>query len=155
MPPTVQDPNPPKPENNPNSLAQFGVFVDGLDLGFFTGCDGLAAEYAVEEVLEGGVNGYSYKLPGRVKYTNVKLSRLLTRESSKTAAWFSKYAAKGVQRGQATIWLFDVESKPICHWVLKEVHPLKWTGPNFSTDGSGVAKETLELIYHGFEWQPS
>ena len=143
-----------KPDH-PNALAQFSVHVDGLDLGQFTGCEGLAAEYTVEEVVEGGNNSYVYKLPSRVKYTNVKLSRLLTKDSGKTAAWFSKYAKGGQKRGQATITLFDVKGKAICRWELKEVHPLNWTGPNFSTDGSGVAKETLELIYHGFDWKPA
>lgn len=147
-------PEPPKPDN-PNALAQFSVNVDGLRLGQFTGCEGLSAEYTIEEVLEGGNNSYVYKLPGRVKYTNVKLSRLLTSESGITAAWFSKYARGGQRRGQATITLFDEWGKAICRWELKEVHPVKWTGPNFSADGSGVAKETLELIHHGFDWKPA
>lgn len=137
----------------PNGLAQFSVDVNGLKLGLFTGCEGLAAEYTIEEVLEGGNNSYVYKLPGRVKYTNVKLSRLLTKHSWRTAAWFSQFANGGQQRGLATITLHDEMGNPVCHWVLKEVHPVKWTGPNFSTDGSGVAKETLELIYHGFDWK--
>ena len=141
--------------DHPNALAQFSVKIDAVELGLFTGCEGLAAEYTVEEVLEGGNNSYVYKLPGRVKYTNVKLTRLLTRDSNKTAVWFSQYAAGGQRRGQATITLFDVMGKAICRWVLKEVHPAKWTGPNFSTDGSGVAKETLELIHHGFDWKPA
>ena len=142
-----------------NALAQFSVAVDGLELGLFTGCEGLAAEFSMEDVMEGGENGYVYKLPGRIKYPTVKLSRLLTEESMKLSAWFSLYALKNKQRGQATITLYTAvqgsptSPKPICRWILKEVHPVKWTGPSFTTDGSGVAKETLELAYHGFDWK--
>ena len=146
----------PKPigADHPNALAQFSVAVDGLDLGLFTGCDGLSAEYTMEDVNEGGNNSYVYRLPGRVKYASLKLSRLLTKDSAKVATWFSKFAQGGVKRGQATITLYDVHLKPVCTWVLNEVHPVKWTGPNFTTDGTGVAKETLELTYHGFDWKP-
>lgn len=139
--------------SEPNGLAQFSVKVDGLDLGSFTGCEGLAAEYAMEEVQEGGENGYVYKMAGRIKYPTVKLSRLLTEQSMAIPVWFSRYATKGTRRDNATITLYSVKLKPLCTWILKEVHPVKWTGPSFSTDGNGVAKETLELAYHGFDWK--
>lgn len=145
----------PLDDTHPNGLAQFSVEVDGLKLGQFTGCEGLAAEYSMEEVMQGGDNSHVYRLPGRVKYPTVKLSRLLTGESAKLAAWFTTFATQGTKRGQATITLYNVLQKPICSWVLKEVHPVKWTGPSFTTDGSGVAKETLELAYHGFDWKPA
>ena len=142
------------PPDHPNALSQFSVQVDGLDLGHFTGCEGLQAEYGFEDIMEGGNNKYAYRLPGRVKYQNVKLSRLLSKESAKLAAWFTKFETTR-KRGQATITLFDAHGKAVCRWELKEVHPVKWAGPNFSTDGSGVAKETLELAHHGFDWKPA
>ncbi len=146
--------------DHPNGLAQFSVEVDGLDLGTFTGCEGLAAEYSMEDVMEGGENGYVYKLPGRVKYPTVKLTRLLTAESAKLSYWFSNFEKRGTQRKLAIVTLFSgVLGSPdspqvICTWLLKDVHPVKWTGPSFAADGNGVAKETLELAYHGFDWTP-
>lgn len=141
---------------HPIALAQFSVSVDGLDLGRFSGCEGLSAEYSFEEIQEGGNNAFIYRLPGRVKYQNIKLTRLLTPESEKLAAWFSKFqlAEPSERRRQdATITLWDVHAKVICKWVVHEVHPVKWTGPSFAADGSGVAKETVELAHHGFEWK--
>jgi T4-like virus tail tube protein gp19 len=61
-----------------SGLAQFGVQVQGLNLGYFTGCEGLSAEYAFEEIIEGGNNAYVYRLPGRIKYPTVKLTRLIS-----------------------------------------------------------------------------
>ena len=140
-------------KDHPNALAQFSVAVDGLELGTFTGCEGLAAEYTMEDVMEGGQNGYVYKMAGRIKYPTVKLSRLLTEESLLVPVWFSQYAKIGHPRGQATVKLFSALSELLCVWILKEVHPVKWTGPSFTTDGNGIAKETLELAYHGFDWK--
>jgi phage tail-like protein len=141
---------------HPVALSQFSVVVDGLDLGRFSGCEGLSAEYSFEEIQEGGNNTFIYRLPGRVKYQNIKLTRLLTPESKKLAVWFSKFQSlksSERKRGQAVITLWNVQGEKICFWVIQEVHPVKWTGPTFAADGSGVAKETVELAHHGFEWR--
>jgi phage tail-like protein len=137
-------------------LHGFGVEIDGLDLGLFTGCDGLSAEYTFEEITVGGNNAYLHRLPGRVKYSNIKLTRLLNEGSiSKLAAWFSQFQDMRQPRMKGKITLFDGtdRSAAVCHWELAEVHPVKWTGPSFSTDGTGVAKETLEIAHHGFTWK--
>jgi phage tail-like protein len=138
-----------------SSLAQFGVLIDGLsDQLWFTGCDGLSAEYSIDEVQEGGNNAYLHKLPGRVKYTNVKLTRLVTATSSEIARWFTTFQESGTLRTTAVIALFDFTGAVVCRWTLKDVHPVKWTGPTFAAEGSGVAKETIELAHHGFTWKP-
>jgi phage tail-like protein len=143
---------PPRPlVQQPTALSHFSVLIDGLDLGRFTGCEGLAAEYSFEEIQEGGNNGFVYRLPGRVKYPNVKLTRLLTHESAKLAAWFSEFRTLNPLRQDARITLWDVHSKVLCDWILHEVHPVKWSGPSFAADGTGVAKETLEIAHHGFD----
>src|SRR6059036_1258043 len=46
-------------------------------LGTFTACEGLGAEYEIMSSEEGGENGVVHQLPGRKKYTNVKLTRPL------------------------------------------------------------------------------
>ena len=144
----------------PVALAQFSVKLEGpnleFKLGLFAGCEGLSAEYAFDEVMEGGNNAFVHKLPGRVKYQNVKLTRLINADSMNIAAWFSAYQSRGLGRSTAIITMYDSHhesgSNILCKWTLRDVHPLKWTGPSFAADGSGVAKETLELAHHGFEW---
>lgn len=141
-------------DQEPVGLAQFSVQVDGLSLGLFAGCEGLSAEYTFEDVLEGGNNAYVYRLPGRVKYQNIKLTRLLCAESAKLATWFSKFQEMRQHRATATITLYsELSGTPICTWTLLAVHPVKWTGPTFAADGTGVAKETLEIAHHGFLWE--
>ena len=144
----------------PVALAQFSVELVGpnltFKLGLFSGCEGLSAEYSFDEVMEGGNNAFVYKLPGRVKYQNVKLTRLINADSMQVAAWFSSYQNRGTNRSTATITMYDHHNQAgnniLCKWTLRDVHPLKWTGPSFAADGNGVAKETVELSHHGFEW---
>ena len=64
---------------------RFEVTVDGIDIGSFTGCEGLGAEYEVFEYQEGGENGYVHRIPGRLKYTPVKLTRPLDTRSRMAA----------------------------------------------------------------------
>lgn len=56
----------------------FFVELEGLMVGLFTECSGIEAERKVEEIEEGGVNNYTHKLPGRVKYSNIILKRGLS-----------------------------------------------------------------------------
>ncbi len=134
---------------DPGIGLRFSVKVDGVDLGSFTGCEGLAAEYDVTELEEGGENGYVHRLPGRLKYSPVKLTRPLDGSSAGLARWFSSYQ-QAVTRRTASISALDGTGAEIARWNLVDVYPARWTGPSFSADGASVAKETLELAHNGF-----
>jgi len=138
-----------RPDPDPALSIRFDVEVDGVELGAFTGCDGLAAQYDVYEYEEGGQNTYTHKLPGRVKFENVKLMRAVDANSGRLASWFTSLS-KSVERKTAKITAYDGNRKAIATWSLVGVWPAKYTGPSFEADGSGVAIETLELAHHGF-----
>lgn len=134
---------------NPAVTVAFKVRIDGRNLGSFTGCDGLGCEVTIEQRQEGGNNGYIHQLPGQIKYPNVKLTRALTKETEKVAAWFAELA-NGVTRTTAQIVAMTVEGTEVWEWKLRGVVPVKWQGPAFSTESPKVALETLELAHHGF-----
>jgi phage tail-like protein len=139
---------------DPATAWRFDVKVDGEDIGSFTACDGLSAEYDVFEYQEGGENGYIHRLPGRLKYGNVKLTRPVDAKSdsaatSGLAAWFTRLKSS-VTRRTASITAFDAQGNKVAQWSLVDVYPARWTGPSFSSDGNSVPKETLELAHHGF-----
>jgi len=140
----------------------FNVEVDGHDIGSFTACEGLGAEYELFEYQEGGENGYVHRIPGRLKYTPIKLTRALDGHSDRRgkglAAWFTQM--KGAltaspdpgssMRASAIITARDVHGKTIAEWHLVDVYPSRWTGPSMAADGNSVLKETLELAHNGF-----
>lgn len=139
------------PSNQPpGQVLRFRVRIDDEhDLGDWSKCDGLSVEYELKEYMEGGENAYVHKIPGRIKYQNIKLTRVLTRDSSKVAAWLTSLQ-EGVQRQTAEIAALDPTGETIVSWTLQGVYPAKWTGPSFDIGSSQVASETLELVHNGF-----
>lgn len=139
------------PRNSPDPALsiRFDVTVDGVELGSFTACDGLSAEYEVFEYEEGGNNAFVHRLPGRLKFQNVTLTRAVDQDSGKLASWFSSLA-RSVERKTARITAMDGNRKAIATWSLVGVWPVKYAGPSLAADGDGVATETLELAHHGF-----
>jgi phage tail-like protein len=127
----------------------FEVRVDGRELGAFTACDGLGCEVVVEQREEGGVNSFVHQLAGRIKYTNIKLTRPVNPDTVKIAAWFASMNGT-VRRTQAEITAKSNDAKPVFTWTLTGVIPVRWQGPSLSTESAKVATETLELAHHGF-----
>jgi phage tail-like protein len=136
------------PEYAPN--IRFTVSIDGYgSLGSWSKCDGLAVEYEVFEYQEGGLNEYVHRLPGRRKYSNVKLTRPLDKDSQTVVQWVTGLATK-VERKNAEIAVLDSDGEVLCRWNLHGVYPLKWTGPALDAAGNQVAIETLEIAHNGF-----
>jgi phage tail-like protein len=134
---------------NPALGLRFDVSIDGIEIGSFTGCDGLQAEYELYEYTEGGLNSYIHRLPGRIKYSNVKLSRFIDKDSGGLADWFSKQQQQ-IQRKTAAIVALDPHGQEVARWSLVDVVAVKWVGPTLAADGNTPAKETLELAHNGF-----
>lgn len=127
----------------------FIVKIDDENLGAFNSCEGLGCEFVVEQREEGGNNGWVWQLPTRIKYSNVKLSRPVTRDSAKIAHWFASMAS-GVKRKTATIEARTLRGDMVARWSLMDVVPVRWSGPQLNPDTAKVAVETIELAHHGF-----
>lgn len=131
-------------------LTGFWLTVDGVKLPSFTECNGLSAQYDVEEWVEGGQNGYVHQLPGRVRFTPITLTRFVDGASGGVAAWFSSVADVKQRFRTARISAVDPSGRPVAYWDLSEVFPSRYTGPTFSAGGAAAATESLELVHHGF-----
>ena len=132
---------------------RFSVVLDGLGTPLlFSGCSGLDAEYEPYKWEEGGNNATVLQLPGRLSYTNVKLTRTIDKDSTALRTWFTSHALTPV-RGDAVIELFDGNGHSVTKWTLSAAWPIKYSGPNLATTGEGgetVATESLELSHQGF-----
>jgi len=138
------------PDLPPGQALRFRVRIDGEnDLGSWSKCDGLSVEYELKEYMEGGENTFVHKIPGRVKYQNIRLTRLINRDSAKVATWVTSLQAS-VKRQTAEIAALDTKGDTIATWTLEGVYPLKWTGPSFDVGSNAAATETLELAHNGF-----
>ena len=133
----------------------FTVRIDDDDLGWFNTCEGLGLEVVIEQREEGGNNGFVWQLPTRIKYPNIKLSRPLTKDTALVAKWFS--ATLGGGRSPATgrnktgsISAMTLSGTLVARWGLRDVVPVRWTGPSLNLDSPKVATETIEIAHHGF-----
>jgi phage tail-like protein len=84
-----------------------------------------------------------------MKYTNIKLTRVINADSASVRNWIASMA-QGVTRETGEIVATTAEGKEVTKWVLEGVIPVRWTGPSLNVDSNKVATETLELAHHGF-----
>ena len=134
---------------DPGVAFVFKVEIDGKKLGLWNSFEGLGWETTMETREEGGNNFFVHQLPGRLKYSNVKISRPIGRDSALVADWLASMAT-GVKRTTAVITALGPDYKELVSWSLDGVVPVKWTGPSFNVETLKMATETLELAYHGF-----
>ncbi|HEV2372547.1 MAG TPA: phage tail protein [Streptosporangiaceae bacterium] len=137
--------------NAPGLALSFDVQIDGVSVATFTGCSGLSATYEAFEWKEGGDNGTVVRLPGRLSYGNVKLTRAVDSDSGKLAAWFSQQQQQPARK-TAVIKLYDGNRSMVTSWTLEGAWPVCYSGPTLTTseEGQAVAVESLELSHQGF-----
>jgi phage tail-like protein len=128
---------------------RFKVKIDGQDFGNWEKCDGLTVEYDVKEYSEGGENGFVHRLPGRVKYQNVKLTRPIDEHSARVTAWMASVQIR-MAPGTAHISVLDTTGTDVADWYLVGVYPVRWSGPTLDIYGNQHATETLEIAHNGF-----
>jgi phage tail-like protein len=135
--------------HEPALALHFSVSIGGLKIERFMACDGLTAEYEIEEYREGGTFGYVHRLPVRLKYTNVKLTRAVDADSGRLAGWFTSIQTRPL-RQPATVIAYDGNAKEVARWELAGAWPVRYTGPQLNAAGTTAATETLELAHDGF-----
>lgn len=137
---------------SPAIALYFKVVIDGRDMGAFISCDGLSVEVVTVDREEGGNNGFVWKLPVRVKYSNIKLTRPIGPDSARVAAWIAGMSSH-FTRTTARITALTPMGQELVSWSLDGVIPVRWDGPGFNAESVKVAQETLELAHHGFRYE--
>ncbi|MFJ2112276.1 MULTISPECIES: phage tail protein [unclassified Streptomyces] len=134
---------------DPGSTIFFNLTIDGESLGDFNGCEGLSSQVEIEQRREGGNNGFVWQLPTRVSFSNITLTRPLTPDTAKVAAWISSVTT-GVTRPTAQIAALRADGSVVARWGLIDVLPVSWRGPTLNPSSPAVATEVLEITHHGF-----
>ncbi|MGE3622152.1 MAG: phage tail protein, partial [Acidimicrobiia bacterium] len=113
-------------------------------------CQGLAVDFAPEEIKEGGAHDHVQFLAGHVSYSAVTLTRALNAgDFAKVQGWLASMV-DDYSGGTATITLLDSHAGEVAKWSLRNVFPSRWKGPELNATGHDVATETLELVHEGF-----
>jgi phage tail-like protein len=137
--------------------------VSTFVLGGFTECSGLEGTLLLEEHQAGGENGFVYRFPTRMTWSNLTLRKGVT-FAEDLWNWHHDYVlGKGKRRDgfivlQAEAGLLPgmpiaggPTRAPVKVWRFKGGIPVKWTGPTFNAAQSAVAVEALEIAHQGLE----
>jgi phage tail-like protein len=124
---------------------RFVVEVDGERYGAFTECTLPVIEWEVQEIKEGGLNGFVHQLPGRRKRSTLTLKNGVG--TSALVDWYLETMDETFSRRSVTITLLNVEREPVMTWSMFDALPIKWTGPQLQSAQNGVAIQTLEFAF--------
>ena len=136
--------------SNPYLNVRFLVEIDSVIAGGFTEVSGLERELETEEYDEGGVNTHTHSLQSGFTYPNLVLRRGLT-DSETLWDWLQRAADGAVERKTVLLFLLDSTGEQSRGWAFRDAYPVKWTGPEFRSDGGDVAVESLELTHAGID----
>ena len=131
---------------------RFHVVIDGIDLGNWAKAEGLDVTWELAEYRAGDSANYRWFFPAATKFSNVKLTRAVSKESGKVMQWLSKVSFSSDQAKMiGHIQMLDATNKaPVSTWTLEGVMPVHYSGPQFDATASKVATETLEIAHLGF-----
>lgn len=137
---------------------RFLVSVEGFNLGGWARCQGLEVKFNPLRITEGGNYNNEVVLPGEIKYPPVSLTRAMNPDGSADSvqSWLRKRAEEWINGyksgggGTATITLLHAHGGVVAKWMLRNVYPESWKGPDLDAMTLGVATEQLVLAHEGF-----
>ncbi|ESU46089.1 hypothetical protein P376_5931 [Streptomyces sp. HCCB10043] len=104
----------------------------------------------METYAEGGNNGFTWQLPGRITWTNITLTRPVTTDTLKIARWLNETIQR-VEPKDGEIVALRPDLSRIISWQVHGIVPVRWQGPSFDPANSQAAIETLEIAHEGLE----
>ena len=138
----------------PYGAFNFIVNFSGSEaFGGFSDVSGIGSEITVAEYRYGNdKENHVRKVPGVHKVGDVTLKRGVINSNS-VWEWIRDVRNKGVNgQKDVSITLMDEARNPVQTWMLRNVIPMKYTGPTLAAKGGGdVAMEELVLSAEGME----
>jgi phage tail-like protein len=136
--------------SDPFTTFHFHVEIDGIAQAVFTEVSGLDIEVEVTNYEEGGVNDHVWRLPGRIKVSDVTLKNGVT-TTNDLWNWYKNILQGTLDRRSVSIVMVDQQGVENMRWNFKEALPVKWSGPQFKSDQSQSAIQTLQLSHKGLQ----
>jgi len=138
-------------EEEPIQSYVFLVQAKGVNLGYFMSLEGLEIDVDVVEHLVVNEKGQQVvrKLPGRLRYGDVKLKKGYLANSTLND-WIESVVLGNVDRRNITITLLDPSYKAIRRWNCSDCWPKAWKMGKLSGKGSNTLLEEFTFVMDSF-----
>jgi phage tail-like protein len=134
---------------DPFRNCNFRIEIDGLTVGAFRECTGLAADGNAVEYREGtDVARTVRKLVGLQTFSNITLKRGYT-PNHELWEWYKNIANGIADRRNGSIVLMDEQRRDVLRWDIENMWIKKIEGPSFNATANEVAMESMELVHEG------
>ena len=140
-----------KDDRDPWGAYQFGVELNGVEIGTFLECSGMKSTAEVHEIEEGGMNNFTHKRAGRSKWDNLVLKHGEC-NWDELHAWRDRWINDGFQERLETtlsIVLRDNDGMELRRFEVARPWPVSWEGPTTNGGSSDIAVQTLEIAHDG------
>jgi phage tail-like protein len=117
----------------------------------FKEVSGLEAEIELENIREGGVNNFEYKLPKQIKHGNLVLKRAILPLNCQLIVWVKKILEGDfdlyIYPKNIVISLLNEDSNPLYTWTCERAYPVKWNIESLDSKKNNILIETLEFAF--------
>jgi phage tail-like protein len=135
---------------------RFLLEIEGVQIGVFKSVSGLSVTIDTPEIVEGGENGFTHKMPGRMSWPNLVFRSGIT-DSDALFSWVQKtagdqFTAAGnkLTRSSGAVTAIGADGSRLRSWAFRDMFPVSWKGPDFDADSTASLEEELEVAHHGF-----
>jgi len=134
---------------DPFRTFNFRLEIDGLTVGSFRECSGLAADGNSVDYREGTDLPRSVrKLIGLQTYSNVTLKRGYT-TNTELWDWYKNIVNGIADRRHGSVILMDEQRHDVMRWSIENMWIKKIEAPSFNATANEVAVESVELVHEG------
>lgn len=127
----------------------FELEIDGVAVANFLECNGIKTSTQVFELEEGGMNHRVHKLPGQSRWENITLRYGVTSDTS-LLDWRNEILDDSfAKRRNGAIIVKNNAMEEVRRYSFVNAWPVAYEGPQFSSQGSELAIEMIEIAHHG------
>jgi phage tail-like protein len=126
-------------------------------MGIFKGLEGLEMWFDVLEYAEGGNNDFVHRLPGRIRYPNLKLSWGLVSDEDLLKWFMATHTKADTQEITVTLTAAKGDlSRDLRKFTFADAYPVHWSGPTLNATAADPQTwgETLEIAHSGLKLGP-
>ncbi len=123
-----------------------GLVPNPLDIRFQK-VSGLSAKIQTQDLVEGGENRYTHRLPTRVGYGNLVLQRGFVIGSPLNIEFNVAMSDFAFLPSNVIVTLLSASGIPLSAWLFLKAYPVSWSTAELSADSEQVVIDTMELAY--------